>query len=355
MKAQDIARELNAEIVGDGDVEIVKAAKIEEAQEGELAFLANPKYRRFVETTGASVLLVPDTFDVRSVQRTQPLTFIRVQDPYLGFLRILRILHPPAETLPKGIHPTALVAKSTTIGNNPSIGAHVVIGERCRIGANARIHPGTIIGGDVEIGDDVLLYANVTVRERCRLGSRVIVHSGTVIGSDGFGFAPRDDGTYEKIPQLGIVVVEDDVELGANCSVDRATLDETRIKRGAKLDNLIQVAHNVTVGENTVIAAQTGISGSTKIGKNCVVAGQVGFVGHIEIADRVTIGAQSGISKSITKPNATYFGYPAKEHKKALRIEGALRQLPDLLDSIRALERRISQLEKELREVKSEI
>lgn len=355
MKAQDIARMLDAEVVGDGDVEVFKTAKIEEARDGELTFLANPKYRKFVETTAASVILVSETFDVGNVQRTRPLTYLRVQDPYLSFFRILQTLTPPAEELPKGIHPTAVIAKTASIGSNPSIGARVVIGERCKIGANTRIHPGTVIGDDVVVGDEALLYANVTVRERCKVGDCVIVHSGTVIGSDGFGFAPRRDGTYEKIPQLGIVVIEDDVEIGANSSIDRATLGETRIKRGAKLDNLIQVAHNVMIGENTVIAAQTGISGSTKIGNNCVIGGQVGFVGHIEIADRVTIGAQSGISKSITKPGGTYFGYPAKELMKALRMEGALRQLPGVLESLRALEERILDLERELKETRSEV
>lgn len=353
MTAQDIALMLGGELVGDGDVEVSRAAKIEEAREGEVTFLANPKYRKFVETTAASVLIVSKSFDVSSVRRT--LTFVRVQDPYLGFLRVLQTLHPASETLAKGIHPTVVIAGSAVLGSNPSVGANVVIGERCRIGINVRIHPGTVIADNAQVGDGVLLYANVTIRERCAVGNRVIVHSGTVIGSDGFGFAPRGDGTYEKIPQLGIVVIEDDVEIGANCSIDRATLGETRIKRGAKLDNLIQVGHNVTIGENTVIAAQTGISGSTKIGNNCVIAGQVGFVGHLEIADGVTIAAQSGVSKSITKLGGTYFGSPAKEHMKALRMEGALRQLPDVLESLRALAKRVQELERELKEAKSEV
>jgi len=346
---------VGAEIVGDEALELREVAKIEEAGEGDLTFLANPRYRKFVETTKASAILVSKSFDVRTVRRALPLTYLLVQDPYISFLHVLQKFHPPVEALLKGIHSTAVIAKSATLGENPSVGAHVVIGEQCRIGANVRIHPGTVIGDGVALGDDVLLYANVTVRERCALGSRVIVHSGTVIGSDGFGFLPRKDGTYEKIPQRGAVVIEDDVEIGSNCSVDRATLGETRIRRGAKLDNLIQVAHNVTIGENTVIAAQTGISGSTKIGKNCVIGGQVGLVGHIEIADNVTLGAQSGITKSITKQGSTYSGYPAKEHMKSLRMEGALRQLPELLDTIRTLEKKVQDLEREVREARSEV
>ncbi|MEE9186772.1 MAG: UDP-3-O-(3-hydroxymyristoyl)glucosamine N-acyltransferase [Bacteroidota bacterium] len=355
MKAQDIARMLDAELVGDGNLEVSKVAKIEGAQEGELTFLANQKYMKFLETTGASVILVSKTFDVKSVHRTRPLTYVRVADPYLGFLRVLKALNPPVETLPSGIHPTAVIAKSASIGDSPSIGAHVVIGERCRIGANTRIHHGTVIADDVHIGENCLLYANVTVHERCTVDNRVIIHSGTVIGSDGFGFAPRGDGTYEKIPQIGTVVIEDDVEIGANCSIDRASLGETLIKRGVKLDNLIQVAHNVSIGEHTVIAAQTGISGSTRIGDNCMIAGQVGFVGHIEVADGVTVGAQSGVSRSLQTPGGAYFGYPAKEHRRALRLEAALRQLPDVIEALRALERRILEVERDLKEAKPEV
>ncbi|MBU2472094.1 MAG: UDP-3-O-(3-hydroxymyristoyl)glucosamine N-acyltransferase, partial [Bacteroidetes bacterium] len=229
-----------------------------------------------------------------------------------------------------------------------SIGAYVVIGENCSIGANTTIWHGTVISDDVEIRCDTLIYPNVSIRELSKIGNRVIIHSGTVVGSDGFGFAPKPDGTYEKIPQRGKVVIEDDVEIGSNCSIDRATLGETRIKRGAKLDNLIQIAHNVVIGENTVIAAQTGISGSTKIGDNCILAGQVGIVGHIKIANRTTIAGQSGISKSITQEGKTYFGLIALEISEARRVMVAQRQLPELINEIQALKKRISELEQKL-------
>lgn len=337
MKLSEIAKVLNAELVGDGDVEIKRVAEIQNAKEGDITFIANPKYERFFDTTNASAVIVSKNFS----KRREDVSMLVVDEPYFAFVKTLKLLNPPVEFLPSGIHPTAVVAETAVLGKDVRIGANVVIGERVKIGDNTIIMPGVVIGDDVEIGTDVLIYPNVTIYHKCKIGDRVIIHSGTVIGSDGFGFVPRPDGTYEKIPQVGIVVIEDDVEIGSNCSIDRATLGETIIKRGAKLDNLIQIAHNVVVGENTVIAAQTGIAGSTKIGKNCVLAGQVGIVGHIEIADRTTIAAQSGVSKSITEPGKVYFGYPAREHSTALRIEGAIRQLPELVKEFWELKNRI--------------
>jgi UDP-3-O-[3-hydroxymyristoyl] glucosamine N-acyltransferase len=278
------------------------------------------------------------------------LNLIKVDDAYSSFLIVLQKFAPSSVQPPAGVHPTAVIASSAKLGENVAIGVHVVIGEKCTVGGNTKIYPNTVLGDGVVIGDDSLLYANVTVREQCVIGNRVSIHSGTVIGSDGFGFAPTSDGTYKKIPQLGNVVIEDDVEIGANCTIDRATMGETRICRGVKLDNLIHVAHNCVIGENTVIAAQTGVSGSTKIGKQCVIAGQVGFVGHIEIADRITIGAQSGVSKSLRESGKTYFGYPAKEHHEALRQEGAIRQLPELIAVVRQLQKRIEELEAEVKQ-----
>ncbi|MBI1802929.1 MAG: UDP-3-O-(3-hydroxymyristoyl)glucosamine N-acyltransferase [Ignavibacteriae bacterium] len=350
MRLRDIAKLLDGKLSGDGDIEIVRVAKIEEAGAGDVTFLANLKYKKFVSTTGASALLV--AFDVvldTMTQRSVPIAIIKVKDPYLSFLRLVDEFHPPAVPLKVEIHPTAVVAQSARIAADVAIGAFVAIGERCTIGPRISLYPGTIIGDDVSIGDESILYANVTVQAGCRIGRRVIIHSGTVIGSDGFGFAPKEDGTYEKIPQRGIVVIEDDAEIGANCTIDRASLGETRIGRGVKLDNLIHVAHNVTIGENTVIAGQTGISGSTKIGKNCQIAGQVGLTGHIQIADRTIIGAQSGVPKSITEPGKTYFGYPAYEIHETLRMQAAARQLPSLLTEIRELRHRIEELEERLK------
>ena len=340
MKLADIAKFLNCELIGNEDVEIKRVAEIQSAVDGDITFIANPKYEKFFDTTKASAVIVGKNF----AKRRDDLSILLVDDPYFAFVKVLKLLNPPVELLPPGIHPTAVVSESAVLGKNVRIGANAVIGERVRIGNNTTIMPGVVIGDDVEIGNDVLIYPNVTIYHKCKIGNRVIIHSGTVIGSDGFGFAPRPDGSYEKIPQVGIVVIEDDVEIGSNCSIDRATLGETVIKRGAKLDNLIQIAHNVVIGENTVIAAQTGIAGSTKIGRNCVLAGQVGIVGHIEIADRTTIAAQSGVSKSITEPGKVYFGYPAREHSVALRIEGAIRQLPDLIKEFRDLKSKIEKL-----------
>jgi UDP-3-O-[3-hydroxymyristoyl] glucosamine N-acyltransferase len=218
-----------------------------------------------------------------------------------------------------------------------------------RIGVGTIVGHGVVLGDDVEIGADVIIYHNVTVYQGCKIGEHVIIHSGTSIGSDGFGFAPRSDGSYEKIPQMGIVVVEDDVEIGANCAIDRATLGETRIKKGAKLDNLIQIAHNVVIGENTVIAAQTGIFGSTKIGKNNMIGGQVGFTGHLEIADNTKFGAQSGVHRSVKESGKTLFGYPAIPHREAARIVAATTQLPEALVTLRELKRTVEVLEERVR------
>ncbi len=346
MKLSEIGALLSGEVVGDAEIDIRRVAKIEEAGEGEISFVANPKYRKYLASTAASAVLLArgEEFDELR-RRTSPLHIVRVADPYAAFLRLIETFHPPATPLKKGIHPSAIVPASATIGSNAAIGAYVVLGERCRIGDGATLYHGTVLGDDVTIGSGSVIHANVSVREQCRLGQRVIIHSGTVIGSDGFGFAPDEEGKFEKIPQRGIVVIEDDVEIGANCTIDRATIGETRIERGAKLDNLVQVAHNVVIGEHSVIAGQAGISGSTKLGKYCMVGGQVGFAGHITIADRTNFGAKSGVPKSITEGGKTYFGAPVTEIRQTLRMEAALRQLPELLVEFRNLERRLKEIE----------
>ena len=322
---------------GDSSIEIHGVAKIEEAEVGEVTFISNPKYAKFIDTTNASAVIVSMDFP----ETTRPI--IRTQNPYLSFLKVLKAFHPPIENIAEGIHPLAVIDQTTQIGKNVRIGAYVVIDKDCRIGENVTILPGVKIGREVTIGDNTLIYANVVLREKVKVGNNVIIHSGTVVGSDGFGFA-REGQHYHKIPQVGTVMIEDDVEIGANCTVDRATLGETIIRKGVKLDNLIQIAHNVEIGENTVIAAQTGISGSTKIGKNVMIGGQVGFVGHIEIGDNTTIGAQSGVSKSLP-PNSVYFGYPARPIMQAKREEAALRKLPDLLKRISELESKINSID----------
>lgn len=350
MTLREIATFLQGELVGDGSVEITRVAKIEEARVGELTFLANPKYEKYLAGTSASAVLVSTKLNLQQYGNGSSPAFIRVEDPYVGFLQILKKLTPTIDPFPQGIHPSAVISKSATLGKNVAFGANAVVGGNAIVGDNTKISHGCVIGDQAVIGDDCLLYPNVTVYHQCKIGSRVTIHSGTVIGSDGFGFAPKSDGTYEKIPQLGIVLIEDDVEIGSNCSIDRATLGETIIRRGAKLDNLIQIAHNVVIGENTVIASQTGISGSTKIGKNSIIAGQVGIVGHIEIAERSTILAQSGVPKSLTEPGKTYFGYPVKEHLKALRIEAIVRSLPELVNELRELQQKVEALAKKFQE-----
>ena len=354
MKLRDIATLLDAETIGNDGVEIRRVAKIEEAREGDISFIANPKYTKFLGTTRASAVIVGKKLNMADAGASSLLpALVRVDDPYASFLKVLVTFNPPKDPLPPGIHPTAVIAPSATLGADVRIGAHVVIGEQCSIGEKTMIVHGSVIGDGVKVGSSSLLYANVTVREGCVVGSRVILHSGVVVGSDGFGFAPKPDGTYEKIPQLGIVVIEDDVELGANTTVDRATLGETRIKKGVKLDNLIMVAHNVVIGENTVSAAQAGISGSTKIGKNVMIGGQVGITGHLEIADNTKLGAQSGIHHSISQPGKTFFGSPAYTQREAFRIQGAVTQLPDLLNTVRELQKKVEILEKELEVVRS--
>ncbi len=349
MHLREIAALVGGEIVGSADAEILRVEKIEEARSGAITFLANRKYKQFLGTTGASAILVGRTTPAEELRgHTGRLSFVLVDDPYRSFLRLVDVFHPAATTTLKGIHPTAIVAPGATVHPDAVLGAYVIVGERAAIGARAVILHHCVIAEDVTVGDDTLLYPSVVVREGTKIGLRVIIHSGTVIGSDGFGFAPTPSGAYEKIPQRGTVVVGDDVEIGANCTIDRATLGETRIERGVKMDNLIMIAHNVTIGEDTVIAGQAGVSGSTKIGKQCMIGGQAGFAGHITIADRTGAGAQSGYAKSITEPGTNWFGSPAKEVSRAFRIEAALKQLPELLTEVQQLKLRIAELEQQL-------
>jgi UDP-3-O-[3-hydroxymyristoyl] glucosamine N-acyltransferase len=349
MLIRDIAELLGGQVEGENGVEIHDVAKIEEAGDGQITFLANPKYTRFLGMTHASAVIVGKTLksEEAGFGERRPV-LVRVDDPYLGFLKLLVRFHPPADPLPPGIHPTASIHARAQLAADVRVGACAVIGSDVRIGAGSMIGHGVVLCDGVVVGAGTLLHPGVIVREGCRIGDRVIMQPGAVIGSDGFGFAPRPDGTFEKIPQMGIVVIEDDVEIGANVTVDRATLGETRIERGAKLDNLIQIAHNVVIGKNTVMAAQAGVSGSTKIGSNCMVGGQVGFTGHIAIADGVKIGAQSGVHHALTKPGAAYFGSPAMPQREAMRVMAALSHIPDALAELRALKARIEELEKQL-------
>jgi UDP-3-O-[3-hydroxymyristoyl] glucosamine N-acyltransferase len=330
MTTAEIARVVNGRLVGNGGVIIRGLAKIEDAGPEDLSFIANPRYVRFLETTRAgAVLVVPNLADANR-------TVIEVADPYLEFLRLLEMFHPRIQWLEPGIHPSSVVSPTAILGVDVSVGAFSYVGAGAVIGAGTRIFPQVVISAGVQVGERCEIHSHVSLREGVRLGARVVVQDGVVIGADGFGFAPEGDH-YRKIPQLGIVSIGDDVEIGANTTVDRATLGETTIGAGTKLDNLIQVAHNAVVGSNTVIAAQTGISGSTRIGDNCRVGGQVGMIGHLRIGDRVNIGAQSGVGDDVPD-GETVSGSPARQHGLWKRIEASLSRLPDLFKRVRRIE-----------------
>jgi UDP-3-O-[3-hydroxymyristoyl] glucosamine N-acyltransferase len=342
LSLKEIAEIVSGKIVGDRDIIIKNISKIEEAQEGDLTFLYLPAYEKFFPSTKASAILVKPDFN----KSRKDISYIEVRNPNSAFFTVIEKYFKPEFSL-QGIDSSAYVDKTALMGENVAIGRNVVVSRNCRIGNNVKIYHNTVLHDEVEIGNDSLIFSNVTIREKCKIGKRVIIHSGTVVGSDGFGYSTDEEGVYNKIPQVGNVVIEDDVELGANVTVDRASIGSTIIKKGVKIDNLVQVAHNVVIGENTVIIAQSGISGSTKIGKNCILAGQSGIVGHIELADKVIISAQSGVTKSITK-SGQYFGSPAKDHKTALRIEALTRNLPEYVEKIKGLEKEVQDLKNKL-------
>ncbi|MFA3782580.1 UDP-3-O-(3-hydroxymyristoyl)glucosamine N-acyltransferase [Melioribacteraceae bacterium 4301-Me] len=332
-------------LIGDPNLEITNVAKIEEAKKGDLTFLYLSKYEKYLPTTKASAVLIKPDFN-KSNKNTN---YIEVDNPNAALQKIIVTYFKP-ELKISGIDPSAYIDKSAKIGRNVKIGKNVVISENCIVNDNTIILHNSVLMENVKIGENCIIYPNVTIRENCILGNNVIVHSGTVIGSDGFGYIQDEGKKYNKVPQIGNVILEDDVELGSNVSIDRATLGSTIIKRGTKIDNLVQVAHNVLIGENTVISAQVGISGSTKIGNQCVIAGQAGFVGHIEIADNVLIGAQSGVSKSITKAGK-YRGTPIEELNSQLKYEAHIRNLPFYSEKIKKLEEKIAFLEAKISEL----
>jgi UDP-3-O-[3-hydroxymyristoyl] glucosamine N-acyltransferase len=340
--AAQIAALIQARVEGDPQVKVASFGKIEEAGEGQLAFLANPKYEEYLYSTRASVVIVAET---QVLRQEVAATLLRVNDPYSAFAALLRQYQRLVQEQLVGIQQPCYIDASASLGEDVYVGAFAYIGKNVKIGHRVKIYPQVFVGDDVEIEDDSILYAGVKVYHGCRVGKKVTIHSGTVVGSDGFGFAPQPDGTLKKIPQIGIVILEDGVEIGANTTIDRATMGQTTIKAGAKIDNLVQLAHNVEVGSSTVIAAQAGISGSTKIGNGVMIGGQVGIVGHIHIGDGAKINAQSGVSKSL-EPGKTVTGSPAYDYTHALRSQAISRRLPDL-------ERRIKQLERQLEELKN--
>jgi UDP-3-O-[3-hydroxymyristoyl] glucosamine N-acyltransferase len=339
MKLSEIALRLDCQLESDRDVEICRVAGIEEAIPGDLTFVANRKYTRHIKETRASAIILGHDMPAVSIPS------LRTTNPYLAFAKALELFYSPIEC-PKGIHPTAAVSSSAIIGPGASIGACAVIAEGCVLGKDVILYPHTALYPYVVIGDGSILHAHSIVREYCRLGNRVILQNGVVIGSDGFGFAPRDDGSYHKIVQTGRVIIEDDVEIGANTTVDRAAVGDTIIRRGAKLDNLVQIGHAAQVGENSVLAAQVGLAGSTRLGRNVRVGGQAGFAGHLEVGDDAVITAQSGTSHDVA-PGAIVSGSPAMENAVWLRSVVALPKLHDLIKRVRELEKELSRLKKQ--------
>ena len=326
---------LNGNVDGDKSLKISRLEKIEEATPGAIAFLSNPKYEPFLYTTQASAVIVGKDFEPRKAFTA---ALIRVEDPYLAFTSLLEQYRQLLMAARTGTEQPCFMGENSSIGDNTYRGAFSYVGNGCTIGKNVKIYPQAYIGDHVRIGDDTVVYAGARIYANTLIGSRCVIHAGAVLGSDGFGFAPQTDGSYKAIPQVGNVILEDDVCIGANTVIDCATMGSTVIKQGAKLDNLIQIAHNVEIGRHTVIAAQAGISGSTKLGDNCVIAGQVGIVGHLQIADRTGIGAQSGVSKSIQKPGLKLQGSPAFDYKENLRSLAVFRNLPQLQKRIEELE-----------------
>ena len=339
--AAQIALLINGKVEGNPDAAVGSFGKIEEAVAGQLAFLANPKYEEHLYTTSASVIIVGENQELKQALKA---TLIRVQDAYSAFATLLSKYQEIEAQQLTGIQEPSYISKTAKLGEKIFIGAFAYIGENVIIGNNVKIHPQVYIGNNVKIGDHTQLHAGVKIYHGCAIGQHVTIHSGSVIGSDGFGFAPQADGSFKKVPQIGNVIVEDEVEIGSNATIDRATIGSTIIRAGAKLDNLIQIAHNVEVGNHTVIAAQAGVSGSTKIGSHVMIGGQAGIVGHIQIADGSRINAQSGVSKSLKQPNSAVTGSPAFDYTSALRSQALSRNLPVLEKRIKELEELVKQL-----------
>jgi UDP-3-O-[3-hydroxymyristoyl] glucosamine N-acyltransferase len=339
--AAQIALLIEGRTEGDAGITVSSFGRIEEAVGGQLAFLANPKYEEHLYTTGASVIIVNESLELKQPVKA---TLIRVQDAYTAFASLLTKYQEIEGQQMTGIQEPSYLSTTATIGEKVFIGAFAYIGEGAVIGNHVKIFPQVYIGNNVRIGDHTVLHPGVKVYHNCVLGAHVTVHAGSVIGGDGFGFAPQTDGTFKKVPQIGNVEIGDYVEIGANVTIDRATMGSTIIRKGAKLDNLIQIAHNVEIGDHTVIAAQAGISGSTKIGNGVMIGGQAGIVGHLQIADGARINAQSGVSKSIKTPGGAVTGSPAYEYTSALRSQAISRKLPEVEKRLKELEEQIRQL-----------
>jgi UDP-3-O-[3-hydroxymyristoyl] glucosamine N-acyltransferase len=334
---KEIAALIDGEVVGDENVVISGVCGIKEARPGDITFLANPRYLPLLETTQASAVITSK--DVKSTAKP----IVRTENPSLAFAKVVSLVELQDVKHPKGIHPTAIIGKGATLGKDVAVGAYTVIEDSVSIGDGTIIYASCYIGYRTKVGKNTLIYPHVSIRESVVIGERVIIHSGTVIGADGFGFAMLD-GIHHKIPQIGTVVIEDDVEIGANVTIDRARFDKTVIGRGTKIDNLVQIAHNVVIGENSIIVAQAGISGSTVIGKGVTLAGQAGLVGHITVGDGAVVAAQAGVTKSVPA-NTMVSGYPAKPHEVAKRVNACVQNLPKLYETVALLKKKIEDLE----------
>ena len=338
--AAQIALLINGTVEGNPDAVVSSFGKIEEAGDGQLSFLANPKYEDYIYTTKASVIIINQSLILKQAVSS---TLLRVADAYTAFATLLAKYQEIQQQQLIGVQEPSHIAKTASYGKNVFIGAFSYLGENVKVGDNTKIYPNAFIGDNVTIGDNCVIHPGVKIYHDCKVGNQVTIHAGTVIGSDGFGFAPQADGSFKKVPQIGNVVIENNVEIGANATIDRATIGSTLIKSGAKLDNLIQIAHNVEVGNSTVIAAQSGVSGSTKIGNGVMIGGQAGIVGHIQIGDGARINAQSGVSKSL-EPGKAVTGSPAYDYTSALRSQAVNRRLPELEKRVKELEELVKQL-----------
>lgn len=339
---EEAAQLVGGKIVGNKTLNIENVARIEEAKEGDLTFLYHPSYEKYFPSTKASAILIKPGFK----KSRDDITYLEVEEPDKAFGKIIIKFFTPDINL-SGIDDTSFIHNDASLGNGVSIGMNVIISAGCKIGNNVKIFHNTVLLENVEIGDESIIYQNVSIREDCTIGKRAIIHPGAVIGSDGFGFNPDGKGAYQKVPQIGNVIVGNDVEIGSNSTIDRAAIGSTVIERGVKIDNLVQIAHNVVIGEDTVISAQCGISGSTKIGRNCVLAGQVGVAGHLKIVDNVIILAKTGVSKSLSEPGY-YFGFVVKKMRTAQRLEAHLRNLPDYSERLKVLEEEVKRLNNKL-------
>ena len=333
---KEIAAIVDGEILGDENAVVTGICGIKEAKKGDLTFIANPRYLSLMNHTKASAIITSK--DVKSA----PLPIIRTENPSIAFAKMVSLMAPNEAKKPSGIHPTAVIGERVRIGRNVTIQAYVVIEDNVEIKDSTILYAGVYVGHHTKIGQDCTIYPYAIIRERVVIGNRVIIHGGTVIGSDGFGFSTVK-GVHRRIPQIGNVIIEDDVEIGANVTIDRARFDKTLIKKGTKIDNLVQIAHNVIIGEHSIIVAQSGISGSTTIGNNVTVAGQAGVIGHVSVGDNVVVAARAGVTKSIP-PNTCVSGFPAKSHKVAKRINACVQNLPDLYKKVKALEEEIKNL-----------